>query len=533
MRTEKIEIRSDVPLNGNILRLKQITLVLFLATLSIIPDLQAQDLNIGTAAADITPALPVALEGQFYLRIAQTNETPLTANVVALESRLGNRSSDVAIMVSCDLIFIPDKLLKMVREAVHKQIPELDVRKIFLNATHTHTAPVLDNDPDYNFRYQVPKKGVSQVDEYDNYFARRVSEAIVKAWENRRPGSVSWGLGHAAIANNRRVVYNDHPAQQHSKPYRTQMSPFGFYVDGSTQIYGKTNLPEFLNLEGIEDHDVNSLFFWDKSGKLIGMTINVPCPAQEASDRSTINADYWHPVREQLKQRFGAGLCVLGWIGAAGDQSTWPMYRKAAEERMIKLRNLSRLEEIARRIVLAVEEAYETVKDDRYADVQLIHKVETLTLPMRVVTEQEYLYAKAESDNAAAQIAADSTVAKDALAYMTWNRDVVKRFEKQGSDPNPKIETEVHVLRIGNIVICTNQFELFTDYGMRLQARSNALQTFVIQLTGAGSYLPTEKAVKGGGYSAVIQSNLVGPEGGQILVDHTVELINSMFIVTK
>ena len=87
---------------------------------------------------------------------------------------------------------------------------------------------------------------------------------------------------------------------------------------------------------------------------------------------------------------------------------------------------------------------------------------------------------------------------------------------------------------LGDVAICTDQFELFTDYGIRIQARSNALQTFVVQLAaGAGSYLPTEKAVKGGGYSAVVQSCSVGPEGGQILVDRTVELINDMFAEVK
>ena len=92
---------------------------------------------------------------------------------------------------------------------------------------------------------------------------------------------------------------------------------------------------------------------------------------------------------------------------------------------------------------------------------------------------------------------------------------------------------QIHVLRIGDVVICTNQFELFTDYGLRMQARSKALQTFVIQLVGPGTYLPTKKAVEGGGYSAVIQSSAVGPVGGQILVDNTVKLINDMFPETK
>ena len=90
---------------------------------------------------------------------------------------------------------------------------------------------------------------------------------------------------------------------------------------------------------------------------------------------------------------------------------------------------------------------------------------------------------------------------------------------------------ELHVVRLGDIAICTNEFELFSDYGMRIQARSKALQTFIIQLVGSkawGAYLPTEKAVKGGAYSAVVHSSLVGPEGGQVIVDRSVELINQL-----
>ena len=514
-------LETEILFPFNTLTMKRYT-VFFLAMMWLAADLKSQELLIGTAIADITPKIPVALMGQFNLRIADTVETPLTANVIALESSQGSNSFDAAIMVSCDVIEIPEKLMVLIRERVHSQIPELDTKKIFMTAIHTHTAPVLENDPSSSFRYQIPEKGVLQVEEYDIFFVQRISEAIVRAWKNRMAGSVSWGLSHAAIAYNRRAVY--------SKEVPTP----GYFSYGSAQMYGNTSLAEFINLEGMEDHDVNTLFFWDKSDRLIGMAIDVPCPAQEVENRFAVNADYWHPVREKLKKHFGPDLCILGWIGAAGDQSPRPMYRKAAEERMMKLRKLSPLEEIARRIVVAVEEAYETVKDDRYTNVRLIHKVETLSLPMRLVTEQEYLFCKGEQDAAVAEMAADSSTASEVLARMTWNRDVVNRYENQKINPNPKLDAEIHVLRIGEVAICTNQFELFTDYGIRIQARSNALQTFVVQLAaGAGSYLPTEKAVRGGGYSAVVQSCSVGPEGGQILVDRTVELVNSLWTGIK
>jgi len=463
-------------------------------------------LYIGAAEGNITPVLPVALNGQFNLRIAKTAKTPLLANVIALEMREGERSVDQAIFVSCDLVGIPVILTEMVRKQVHELVPEIDVKKIILNATHTHTGPVFQSG-----FYAIPKQGVSQPEEYQILFAKRVTEAIINAWKARNPGSVSWGLTTAVVGHNRRTVY----------------------TDGTAQMYGSTNVPEFQNFEGYEDHDVNTLFFWNNSGKLIATSIEVPCPAQEVEQDNEVNADYWHAVRVSLKKQLGSNLLVMGWIGAAGDQSPHLMYEKKAEERMRTLSKTSRIDLIAKRIVHAVDEAYETVKNDRHADAILSHKEEILTLPGRVVTEKEFKDAKAICDDIAVQIAADPKLVEKLGAKKNWNGGIVSRYEKQRENPKPTFDTEIHVLRLGDVAICTNQFELFTDFGIRMQTRSKALQTFVVQLAGSGSYLPTAKAMAGGGYSAVPQSNQVGAEGGQILVDRTLELISNMWPEVK
>ena len=186
------------------------------------------------------------------------------------------------------------------------------------------------------------------------------------------------------------------------------------------------------------------------------------------------------------------------------------------------MRKLSRVEELARRIVAAVDETFDAVKDDRHADVPLIHKMETLQLPMRLVTEAEY-----------AEVKAAFAAEKPTQMRNRWYGRVLERYEKQKTNPQPVCRTEIHVLRIGDVVVCTNPFELFVDYGVRMKARSRAAQTFVIQLVGGSEspcYLPTERAVRGGSYSAIVQSNDVGPEGGQVLVDRTVELIDSLWV---
>jgi len=439
----------------------------------------------------------VAVSGQFNTRIARNVESPVTATALALESRQGDKVLDQAVMVSCDLVGIRGDIQERVRRRVKAESLELDVRTVFLNATHTHTAPVMDEGV-----YQIPKEGVIQPSEYVDFLVERLGRIVIEAWEGRRRGGVSWGLGHAVVANNRRAVY----------------------ADGTARMYGATNVPNFRGIEGYEDHGVEVLFFWDDQGKLIATAVNVACPSQEVESRSAVNADFWHEVRLRLRKKYGEGLYVLGWTGASGDQSPHLMWRKAAEERMRERRGLTRLEEIARRVARAVDEAYEVAKDDVHTDVTLVHKVEDLKLPVRMVTDEQYAQAQAAVESLAKQ----EEQGADTRRRMRWHQQTVERYERQKD--NPFYDMELHVIRLGDVAICTNPFELFGDFGIQIKARSKALQTFVIQLTGCtGNYVPTEKAVRGGSYSAGINSNLVGPEGGQVLVDRTVEAINALW----
>jgi len=474
------------------------TLVLFPVSVTF-----AGELYIGSSVADITPALPVALDGQMHLRIARTVETQLEANILALESREGGTTAEIVVFVSCDLVAVPSEMLEMVKTEVHKILPELDVNKIVINATHTHTAPVVRKG-----LYPVPEKGVTTIPEYHAFFARQVGAAVFKAWKGRVPGTVTWGLGHAKTGYNRRAVY----------------------ADGSAQMYGKTGIPEFRSIEGPEDQNVNALFCWDINDRLIAVSISVACTAQEVEHRNAVNADYWHPLRVALRERFGSGLAVIGWISAAGDQSPHILYGSAGEARMLKLRNIEGTDEIARRILLAVDDIYNVVVNDKHNNVPLVHKYETLSLPMRIVTEQEYEKSKMEIESLNAQIISDQGAKERLFRRIGWEGDVIKRFELQKKEPHPVYKARVHVIRIGDIVVCTNPFELFTSYGIAMQARSKAVQTFVVQLAGPGTYLPTGNAVTGGGYSAIVESTLVGPEGGQKLVDQTIRMIDGLWV---
>lgn len=454
----------------------------------------AEELWIGRASVSITPELPVALSGQMHTRIAKEVESEVIASAVAIESREGDTSIDQAIMVSCDLVAIRKGILELVRDRVSKRLPDFDLRKIFLSATHTHTAPVLVPG-----KYTIPGEGVIQPEEYRNYLADRVAEIIEEAWNSREPGAVGWGLGHAVVAQNRRTVY----------------------ANGVAQMYGSTGKETFREIEGYEDHGVEVLFFWNRENQLIATAINVACPSQEVESISKVSADFWHPVREKLRAMHGGDLVILTWAGASGDQSPHLMYRKAAEERMRKLRGLNRLDEIGRRVVAAWEEAYKGAVQEIHTEVPFSHQVKDIQLPLRVVTEAEFKSAETKFNEFSTNV--------KTLRKALWHQNVMDRYHAQREGTSKPYEMELHVIRIGDVAIATNPFELFTDFGLRMKTQSPALQTFVVQLTGPGTYLATERAVRGGGYSAIIESNEVGPEGGQFLVKETATVIRSLW----
>ena len=456
------------------------------------------ELWIGAATADITPDEPIPLTGYRSVRISQGIHSRCTANVLALEARDGDKIVDQAILVSCDLCVIRPGIQDGFRELVQDRLPGFDVRKLFLAATHTHTAPVLMQN-----RYQGYGDAMQPKD-YVPFMYERMAAAVVEAWKNRSPGAVAWGLGHAVVGCNRRAVFND----------------------GTAVMYGKTNQPNFLGIEGYEDHAVNVLLFYDRQKTLKATAITLACPAQSVSG-SKLSADFWHDVRVLLRKRHGEDLCVLGFCAPAGDQAPNLLFRKKSEGRMEKLRGLDRTEELGRRIAVAFDDVLNLIEKDVHADVRFTHRIERFDVPGRKVTDAEYDRAKGLYEPLAKK---EKLVGPD-YWNMNFYKLTIDRHQAQQT-AEPTYPVEMHVLRLGDTVIATNPFELFLDYGVRIQARSPAEQTILIQLASPldfGYYVPTSRALQGGGYSAIVEQSLVGPAGGQALVERTVETINRLW----
>jgi len=418
----------------------------------------------GWASIDITPDRPVALVGQLHKRISQRVRDPLTATALALETRGPQGRREQAILISCDVLYIRKAIQDKLRQLLESRLPDFDTGKLLLNATHTHTAPGFLDGAFYGLYDVSDDKGVMKASEYAEFFLERAVTVAVEAWQARKPAGMSWALSHAVIGTNRRAQY----------------------FDGSAVMYGATGRADFSGIEGNEDHGLEMLFFWNDAGKLTGIVINVACPAQETEGLSEISADFWHDVRAQLGETIARDVFVLPQCGAAGDLSPHLVWRQRAEDVMRQRRGLSNRAEIARRIVAAVDDALPLARADIQTEVLFRHATIQLNLP-----------------------------AQDPALRPFYLTDTVTPIE-------------FHVLRLGDVALATNPFELYLDYGIRIKARSPAVLTVVTQLSCQHcGYLPTARAVQGGGYSA--DKYVVGPDGGKILVDETVTQLKALW----
>lgn len=496
-------------------------------------------IKIGWSEVDITPKQKISLAGQFFERISDQVESPLSVVAMAVES-----GDEQMIIVGCDLVAIGVNLNEAVKERVKDKI-DISTDKIIISAIHSHTSYLyrrtgvlskklsdgLNNTLEYlktvlpkDMEYQplVSREKCLSPEYALEFLTEKIAEAIVLAWNNRKPAYYQNAFGRAVVGMNRRACYDD----------------------GSAKMWGDTNMANFDALEAGNDSGIELIYTYDENKELTGVVANIACPAQVVEHRSYISSDYWGKVRENLAKKFGRNIKVLGLCSAAGDQCPRDIIRWVNPETPIDDPNIKRenyierradpsmfdvsgLKLVGKRISNEIINVYEELGNEFKDEGILIHETVELSLPLRRVTIAEYNNA-IEAIDRFIEKNRGRRVSFEDNAAMHVHAGTINRYKVQQTVNT--METEVHYIRFGDIAIATNPFELFLDYGNQIRARSKAKQTFLIQLAcGSAGYLPTKKAEEGSHYSAYVSSGVTGHVGGDILVRETLEHINKMF----
>ena len=499
-----------------------------------------RNVKIGWSEIDITPEKRASLIGQFAERISDYVEKPITATALAIEA-----DYDQMVMVSVDVNGISYNVVEAVRAELSGNSYGLDPMKTIYAAIHTHTAPTfprpnstaklgmfmsyrallereLPADKKYVERYIEKKdKDVITPEEYFDFLVKQLAKVTVDAWNNRKEGSYSNAFGRAAVGMCRRAVYND----------------------GSAKMWGDTHKAVFEELEGGSDTGLELLYMFDDDKRLTGIVANIACPAQCVQHRSFISPDYWGEVKVLIRQRFGENVYVLGLCSIAGDQCPVDLIRWVEPESDLNdpniIRNnppkrkadpsmfdISGMRKTGRRIAREIIDLFEEGLGEAQNEAVFEHRINIMQLPVRRVTPFDVSSAKRSIKEYIQN--KDGDMDYNDVGNLTGPLGDLMRNEVQ--EHMDTLDTEVHIIRLGSIVFATNPLEPFIKYGNQIKARSNAEQTFLVQLAnGIEGYVPTQKAEQGGHYSGFVASGIIGHVGGEQLVRETVKNINELF----
>lgn len=483
-------------------------------------------LYIGWAQRSITPNGPILMEGQMYPRVSRYVHDPITATALALDN-----GQQQAIFVSMDMTEPPVHAMPKLKAALEAW-PEIPFEKISFNVTHTHNSSSFYNDFMRAENAQVydedilppfdPPEDMVWGEEGQNFLVNKLAEVIVSAWEDRKPGGISYAHDYAAVAFNRRPQFRRENGVE-------------------SIMYGNCAKEDFVGFEGSIDTAVELLYTWDANGEITGVVCNVPCPSQVHELHCYITADYWAPTRQYIREKLGKNVYVLPMCGAAGDLAPVDLVHisktngyaleKWGGQTCEVFRDFDMTllcQNIGDRISEAVARGYRTARNYIEYAPTFAHEIMDMSLPIRQVSEEDYREAEAEVARIHEKFSKENP--------MTM-ADLVKAFEPQGvilrhrqQQKSTEYSFQCHILRLGNIAIATNPFELYHEFAQRIKARAEAEQVFIVQLSnGTGGYLPTWAAVGGGSYSSKPASTVCGPDGGDVLVEKTLAVLAKLW----
>ena len=163
-------------------------------------------LKFGWFETDITPKQKIALEGEFFERVTDEVETPITVTALAIEA-----DGEQAVFCSCDLVHITEELVENVRDRI--QSLDIDKSKVVLSCVHIHNSYTYrtkgplkkecsqDVDiikkympEDCEYIHEVESNEAMDPDTAFDFLADAIAKTADTAWKNRAVGGYAAGF---------------------------------------------------------------------------------------------------------------------------------------------------------------------------------------------------------------------------------------------------------------------------------------------------------------------------------------------------
>jgi len=431
----------------------------------------------GSATRNINPMPGSFLPGQLHNRVMTSLRDPLEINLLYLANR------DVGLcLVSLDhsgVFHVTD--FAAMRDVVSRETG-LSADHVLICCSHTHTGG--------NARSLIHDAPDDEA--YLATLLDRLAEAAREAFATARPAQVGTATGQSQVGFNRRLCWDD----------------------GAHTMYGDATRSDFTGLEGPDDPHHTVFFVQDEDGKYLAICHNNCCHSTCVEGDVFASADYPGEARRIIRATLASDVPVLYVQGASGDTSPWDMLKIPP-----RYDGEQRLREVGAAL------AAETLRLLRCADIVvnpvLVVACSAPVMEVRMPTDAELAAARISQEKGEAEVGR--------WDYVIDICGVLRLWEEYHETPHEAVP--LWAVRIGELAIATNPFEIYCQFGLDLRRRSPARHTMIAQLTnGCFGYVPTIYGILGGGYSGrAIYWARMDPLAGYRVVDESARLLHQLF----
>jgi hypothetical protein len=216
----------------------------------------------------------------------------LYAKAMAIQDHAGNR----ALLITADIIGFPATVTEPICAAISKQTG-LRRDQILLNASHTHSGPIVTRD----LKMDMPDEQRQRIKANTDRLEKIVIQIGIDAWQDLQPARLAWGRGVANFAMNRREFTD--------RGVRLGVNPAGT-VDRSVPVL-RVNNPD---------------------GSLRAAVFGYACHGTTITNKSlAISADYAGFAQDTIEQAFPNAQSMF-IMGCAGDTNPYPRLVEGIEK---------------------------------------------------------------------------------------------------------------------------------------------------------------------------------------------------------
>jgi hypothetical protein len=415
----------------------------------------------GAATSNITPKIGTSINGNFQDVTVRNIHDETHARSIVLDD-----GKTCLAFVVMDLCMVSREILDKAKLRAHQETG-IPVENMLMSAIHTHSGgtavAVIQSDPD---------------PAYIDFLSERAADAVIRAYRNRVPARIGWGVGHEP-----NQVFN---RRWKMKPGTPMPNPFG----GQDQVMMNPGVgdPNLLEPAGPTDPEVPVISIQTLTGDPVAVLANYSLHYVGGVKPGDVSADYYGMFATRIGELLGADrrqeMPFVGIMtnGTSGDINNihWAGKKREPEPPYAHMRMVAN--------TLAAE-VYKVILGIKYHNwVSLAAFQKEVSLGVRRPDKKEVRRAQ-------------EIVAKAKGPVMITTEEVYARETLFMKDYPETVPVILQAFRIGDLAITAVPAEVFVEIGLEIKAKSPFKPTFTISLAnGYNGYLPTPAQHKLGGY---------------------------------